>query len=332
LQLKARDAFPRSAPTHLELGFTRASAPDAAGQTRKGVVSLAEARKEISHLRELDLQLSIGAFGVLSENVEDELCTIDDLEIGQAGDVVRLRRSEVVVEDERLCIELHGADHHILELAAAENVSRVHAVTHLQHAIDHFDPRSPCELRELSQRIFGLTGVSFVADVHEDRSALFGRDPAGVSGPSEFLLERRNDLRGAIVGFGVGNWAEGPEGRIVAVPGDREVVAIVHAQRPLFTWREADGDDHVEPQAREIDQVVPAQWLVPEMGMNESETAKPSRARTKTADVGQHELRGITHDHVVHSPAAVDQHTHLPSGGVRNANEGACELRRRQPI
>jgi hypothetical protein len=68
------------------------------------------------------------------------------------------------------------------------------------------------------------------------------------------------------------------------------------------------------------------------MSVDQPKTAKPSGSGTKTADVGQHELRSITQDHVVHRSTAVDQHAHLTSGGVRDANERSRELRRRQPI
>jgi hypothetical protein len=55
---------------------------------------------------------------MLREDIEDELSAVDDLQICHSSDVVRLSRTKVAVEDQRLSVELHRSDHDILELAA----------------------------------------------------------------------------------------------------------------------------------------------------------------------------------------------------------------------
>ncbi len=293
---------------------------------------MAETRQKIPHLRELDLQLAVAAFGVLSKDVEDELCAIDDPEVGHPCDVVCLRWPKVAVEDQRFRIELHGADHDVLELSAAKRIPRVHAVANLQHPIGNLDPCRARELFQLSERVFGLAGASFVTHVDQDGTAVLGGDSTHPGRASEFLLERRDDLGGVFADLRVGNRTEGTKRWLIAVVDDGEVVSVVHAQGALFARREADRHDHVQVQARQVDQVVPAERLVAQVGVDQPQTSQPASAGPHAAHVGQHQLRRITHDDVMHCPPAVDENTDLPSSRVRNADQCPRELGSRKTI
>src|SRR5690606_40173888 len=121
------------------------------------------------HLSELDLQLAVSALRPLREDVEDELGAVDDLQIGQAGDRSRLRPRQVVVEDQHLDVELHRPDDELVDLAAAEDVLRVDAVTDLQDGVEDLDAGRARELGELSEALLRLAGALFVGDVHENR-------------------------------------------------------------------------------------------------------------------------------------------------------------------
>src|SRR5699024_10984446 len=61
--IEARDALVRTAPADLELRFAWSAAPDAPREPREGVVALSEARQEVFHLRQLDLELAVRALG-----------------------------------------------------------------------------------------------------------------------------------------------------------------------------------------------------------------------------------------------------------------------------
>jgi hypothetical protein len=214
LRLKATDALSGSTTPDLELRFARPAPTNAAGQAGKSIVALAETRQKIPHLRKLDLQLTVAAFGVLSKDVEDELCAIDDPEVGHPRDVVCLRWPKVAVEDQRFRIELHGADHDVLELSAAKRIPRVHAVANLQHPIGNLDPCCARELFQLSERVFGLAGASFVTHVDQDGTAVFGGDSTQPGRASEFLLERRDDLGGVFAGLRVGSSLSSTTGKL----------------------------------------------------------------------------------------------------------------------
>src|SRR5690606_33185526 len=121
-------------------GFTRSASPDAAGESAQRVVALAEARQGVLELSELHLQLAVAGFRVLGKDVEDELAAIDDLQIRVGGNAAGLSRGEVVVEDEGLGVEIDGADHHLLELALAQNELGVEPLAELDDAVDHRHP------------------------------------------------------------------------------------------------------------------------------------------------------------------------------------------------
>ena len=66
----------------------------------------AHARQVVLELRELDLELPLGADGVLGEDVEDQLRPVDDARLERVLEVALLRRLELVVDDQRLRAEL----------------------------------------------------------------------------------------------------------------------------------------------------------------------------------------------------------------------------------
>ena len=62
----------------LELRLTRAARADAAAEPLEVLPHAAHARQVVLELRELDLELALGADGVLGEDVEDQLRAVDD--------------------------------------------------------------------------------------------------------------------------------------------------------------------------------------------------------------------------------------------------------------
>src|SRR5690606_16813686 len=69
LELSAQpiDPLARTSSPNLELRLAGAAAADAAGEPRQGVVLLPEAREDVLHLSELDLQLAVSALRPLRE-------------------------------------------------------------------------------------------------------------------------------------------------------------------------------------------------------------------------------------------------------------------------
>ena len=62
----------------------------------------AHARQVVLELRELDLELALGADGVLREDVEDQLGAVDDARLKLVLEQALLRRRELVVDEQHL--------------------------------------------------------------------------------------------------------------------------------------------------------------------------------------------------------------------------------------
>ena len=59
-------------------------------------------RQVVLELRELDLELALGAARVLGEDVEDQLRAVDDTRLEEVLEPALLRRVELVVDEQRL--------------------------------------------------------------------------------------------------------------------------------------------------------------------------------------------------------------------------------------
>ena len=65
----------------------------------------AHPRQVVLELRELDLELALGADGVLGEDVEDQLRAVDDARRERVLERALLGRVELVVDDEHVGAE-----------------------------------------------------------------------------------------------------------------------------------------------------------------------------------------------------------------------------------
>ena len=75
--LEQGDAAAREAAVGLELRLARAARADAAAEPLEVLPEAAHPRQVVLELRELDLELALGADGVLGEDVEDQLRAVD---------------------------------------------------------------------------------------------------------------------------------------------------------------------------------------------------------------------------------------------------------------
>ena len=100
--LQKRDACPCQPAVGLELGLARAPRPHSAPEPLEVLPHPAHAREVVLELRELDLELALGAARVLREDVEDQLRAIDDARLQRVLERALLRRAELVVDEEDL--------------------------------------------------------------------------------------------------------------------------------------------------------------------------------------------------------------------------------------
>src|SRR5439155_5492103 len=97
-----RDASPRKPSVGLELRLAGAARADPAAEPLEVLPHAAHARQVVLELRELDLELALGRDGVLGEDVEDQLCAVDDARTERVLEVSLLRRVELGVDDHAL--------------------------------------------------------------------------------------------------------------------------------------------------------------------------------------------------------------------------------------
>ena len=150
-----RDASPGDAAVGLELRLTGAARADscadrshAAAETLEVLPHAPHPRQVVFELRELDLELALGAPGVLSEDVEDQLRPVDDACLERIFKRSLLRGVELVVDEQYFGPGFFVLPLELFELSLAHVRSALWPRTMLYELPDGFDE---CRVRELSQ-------------------------------------------------------------------------------------------------------------------------------------------------------------------------------------
>ena len=131
LGLDVVDAKVDFAAIGLKLGFAWASRSDASAELRHGATASRKARELVFKLGQFYLELPFAGLGVAGEDVEDELRTIDHMAWQPGFDVAQLRRSEVVVEENKRGV---GGGHNLnnfVEFALANEAGGIGLLTAL---------------------------------------------------------------------------------------------------------------------------------------------------------------------------------------------------------
>ena len=118
--LEQRDAAPRDAAVGLELRLAGASRADAAAEPLEVLPHPPHPRQVVLELRQLDLELALGAPRVLGEDVEDQLRAVDDARLERVLERPLLGRVELVVDDQHLGVRALVRLLQLLELALAD--------------------------------------------------------------------------------------------------------------------------------------------------------------------------------------------------------------------
>ena len=129
----------------------------------------AHPRQVVLELRELDLELSLGADGMLGEDVEDQLRAVDHARPDRVLEVALLHRIELAVDEQALGVGLVEELLQLLELALADVGSLGRTRPMLHDAADRLDAGRPCELLDLGQLVVGICSLS---QDREDEPAL----------------------------------------------------------------------------------------------------------------------------------------------------------------
>ena len=96
----------------------------------------------------------------------------------------------------------------------------------------------------------------------------------------------------------------------------QQVRVVQHAGQPVFLH--ANGRDEVEPQQREVGEVVAGERLALQVRVHQAQPTQTHLPGARTADVGQLERMRVAHHHRLDVALAVEQHADL---AVRLAGE-----------
>jgi hypothetical protein len=148
------DSSARESAVRLKLGLAGASRPDAAVHSARAealevLPHAAHAREVVLELRQLDLELSLGAVRVLREDVEDQLGAVDDPRLQLVLELSLLGRAQLVVDEQRL--RAHGLVRllELDELALADEGPGVRPRSMLDQRSHRLHTGGPCELCDL---------------------------------------------------------------------------------------------------------------------------------------------------------------------------------------
>ena len=100
--LDERHARSRQPAVGLELALPRPAGADAAAEPLEVLPHAAHAREVVLELRQLDLELALGASRVLGEDVEDQLRAVDDARLERVLERPLLRRPQLLVHEQHL--------------------------------------------------------------------------------------------------------------------------------------------------------------------------------------------------------------------------------------
>ena len=112
----------------------------------------AKSRQHIFQLRQFHLQLAFAGFRMPRKNVEDELRAVNHPLVQDALDIALLGRREIVVKQNQVGIGRSRRSGNLLQLAAADQGSRIGTVAPLQNLADYDRARAGRQRAQFVQR------------------------------------------------------------------------------------------------------------------------------------------------------------------------------------
>ena len=157
--LKDRDPAPRQPAVGLELGLTGAARAEAAPEALEVLPHAPHARQVVLELGELDLKLALGAHRMLGEDVEDQLCPVDDTRLERVLQQPLLRGADLPVDDQRLGTGLAKGVFQLLELPLSDVGAAIGLGPVLYEPADRFDPGGQRKLLDLGELVVGIRAL-----------------------------------------------------------------------------------------------------------------------------------------------------------------------------
>jgi hypothetical protein len=119
-----------------------------------------QSRREITQLRDLDLQLSFEGARALRENIEDQLASIDDAEIQLLFKVARLCGTQRIVEDRERRTGLFRAVANLGSFPLSDESVRVRRLEFLADGIGNLGAGGLGQSFQFGERFFGRNFIA----------------------------------------------------------------------------------------------------------------------------------------------------------------------------
>src|SRR6185312_10584813 len=315
LLFQTPDAVANPPAADLDHGLARSAPADAAGQAREAGVLVCQPRQRVLELRELDLELAVAAAGALGEDVEDELCAVDRLEARGVLEGSRLGRLEIDVEDGDRGPAAHGFENALLKLPLTHDGMRVNLRALLADGAGDGDTGRADQLQHL------LEVLVLRDDAHHQGALLVGL--AGVAGNAgKFGFQRAH--RGVHVEAELMDVRrlDALEGK---VRGERRKMRQLQAAGQTGV-QHLDHGDEVETEERQVVEVVAGERLTLQVSVDEAQAAETADAAAQTADVGQRQAVGVSHDDVADLAIATQKHADLTVEAAGDLGQVAGQL------
>ncbi len=188
--LEERDAAPRDAPVGLELRLAGAARADAAAEALEVLPHPPHPRQVVLELRQLDLELALGAPRVLGEDVEDQLGAVDHPRLERVLERPLLGRVELVVDDQHLGAGALVLLLELLELALADVGAPVGPRAVLDELAARLDAGGADQLAQLAELVLVVHSLREHGE-HEPALGLAARRGIGRRCVTVGLLRRR---------------------------------------------------------------------------------------------------------------------------------------------
>ena len=111
-------------------------------------------RQKIFQLSQLHLKLSLIAAGALGKDIKNELTAIDDSNLKRGFQVALLRRGQILINDDKVRLQVLEGDLDFLDFAAANQGRRSHPANLLAELLDDFAAGGFRQPLELLQAVF----------------------------------------------------------------------------------------------------------------------------------------------------------------------------------
>ena len=270
-----------------------------------------------------NLQLALTAPGPPREDIQDKLRPVNDPKFRMIGYRADLRRIQLLVEYQQICIQTERSQHHLAKLPLSQNPLGVYLGASLDKGVQDKNIVRPGKFHQF---IHGLLLFCLGRGGDTDQK---GPVPPKVDFPDrlktrKLLLQGGYNLPKCLRLPGRNNRRQ--DNPVFPVNGSRGKMGRINAFRQPVR-PDLDDRDHIKPQEEKIDQIIFRQVLSCKMGMHASEPLEPAAGRPEMGKDRDHDPFIVAGNDLLHLTGPVDQNTKLTTGFLRQGRKLSCQFR-----